>query len=148
MFVFRKIWRALISWNTRFEIRPFALLPTNFTLTPEKTVTYLSIEIDENLPWNKKMEIFTKQKDLAEQNKLYFVEAKISYFKKKTWTLINYILFHVTKNMKILVLQKKYTRLLTFSDYREHNSPIFKFLKVLKLEDIIQFGILKLIYFY
>ena len=27
---FRKIWRALISWNTRFEIRPFALLPTNF----------------------------------------------------------------------------------------------------------------------
>ena len=27
MFVFRKIWRALLSWNTRFEIRPFALLP-------------------------------------------------------------------------------------------------------------------------
>ena len=29
-FVFRKIWRALFSWNTRFEIRPFALLPANF----------------------------------------------------------------------------------------------------------------------
>ena len=30
MFVFRKIWCALFSWNTRFEIRPFlALLPTN-----------------------------------------------------------------------------------------------------------------------
>ena len=28
MFVVRKIWRALFSWNTRFEIRPFALLPT------------------------------------------------------------------------------------------------------------------------
>ena len=27
MFVFRKIWRALFSCNTRFEIRPFALLP-------------------------------------------------------------------------------------------------------------------------
>ena len=27
--VFRKIWRALFSWNTCFEIRPFALLPTN-----------------------------------------------------------------------------------------------------------------------
>ena len=26
LFVFRKIWRALFSWNTRFEIRPFALL--------------------------------------------------------------------------------------------------------------------------
>ena len=29
MFVFWKIWRALFSWNTRFEIRLFALLPTN-----------------------------------------------------------------------------------------------------------------------
>ena len=29
MFVFRKIWRALFSWNSRFKIRPFALLPTN-----------------------------------------------------------------------------------------------------------------------
>ena len=29
MFVFRKIWRALFSFNTRFQIRPFALLPTN-----------------------------------------------------------------------------------------------------------------------
>ena len=28
MFVFRKIWCAFFSLNTRFEIRPFALLPT------------------------------------------------------------------------------------------------------------------------
>ena len=28
MFVFRKICRALFSWNTRFQIRPFTLLPT------------------------------------------------------------------------------------------------------------------------
>ena len=38
-------------------------------------------------------------------------------------------------------------RLLTFSDYREHTSPIFKSLKLLKLQDI-KFSILKLIYFY
>ena len=30
MFFFRKIWHALFSRNTRFEIRPFALLPTNY----------------------------------------------------------------------------------------------------------------------
>ena len=30
MFVFRKIWRTLFSWNTRSEIRPFTLLPTKF----------------------------------------------------------------------------------------------------------------------
>ena len=32
MFVFRKIWRTLFSWNTRFEIHPFALLPTKYHL--------------------------------------------------------------------------------------------------------------------
>ena len=31
MFVFWNIWRALSSRNTRFEIRPFALLPTHST---------------------------------------------------------------------------------------------------------------------
>ena len=30
--IFRKIWRALFSSNTRFAIRPFALLPTNYVL--------------------------------------------------------------------------------------------------------------------
>ena len=30
---FRKIWRALFSWNTHFEIRPFALLSTIWYLT-------------------------------------------------------------------------------------------------------------------
>ena len=39
-------------------------------------------------------------------------------------------------------------RPLTFSDYREHTSPIFKSLEVLKLQDTIKFSILKLIYFY
>ena len=39
-------------------------------------------------------------------------------------------------------------RLLTSSDYREHTSPIFQSLKVRKLQDIIKFSILKLIYFY
>ena len=30
MFDFRKIWHALFSWNTHFEIHPSALLPTIF----------------------------------------------------------------------------------------------------------------------
>ena len=30
MFVFRKIWRALFSWNTRFEIRPFYFITDDF----------------------------------------------------------------------------------------------------------------------
>ena len=32
MFVFRKIWCALFSGNTRFGIRPFTLLPTKLEM--------------------------------------------------------------------------------------------------------------------
>ena len=49
---------------------------------------------------------------------------------------------------KIFVPQKKFMRLLTFSDYCEDTSPIFKSLKVLKFQDIIKFSISKPIYFY
>ena len=37
MFVFRKIWRALFSGNTRFEICPFTLLPTICDVTATLT---------------------------------------------------------------------------------------------------------------
>ena len=36
MFVFRKFWRAFFSLITRFEIRPFGLLPTKCVKHVEK----------------------------------------------------------------------------------------------------------------
>ena len=33
-FFFQKIWRALFSWNTRFEIYPFTVLPTKHAFYP------------------------------------------------------------------------------------------------------------------
>ena len=43
------------------------------------------------------------------------------------------LVLHVTKKYEEdFLLQKKCMRLLTFSDYREHTSPIFKSLKVRK----------------
>ena len=35
---FWKIWRTLFSWNTRFEIRPFFLLPKNWLLPSHKNI--------------------------------------------------------------------------------------------------------------
>ena len=39
-------------------------------------------------------------------------------------------------------------RLITFSEFQEHTTPIFKNFKILKLQDIIKFNTLKLIYLY
>ena len=48
-FVFRKIWRALSSWNTRFEIRPFALLPAILPLCNCFTFTFWRLTSQKNL---------------------------------------------------------------------------------------------------
>ena len=40
MFVFQKIWRALFFCNSRFEIRPFVLLPTKQQLLNTKVVIH------------------------------------------------------------------------------------------------------------
>ena len=48
MFFFRKIWRALFSWNTRFKIRPLALLPTKRLIWADPLYTgpiYLSSQV-------------------------------------------------------------------------------------------------------
>ena len=62
----------------------------NFILTPEKTVTYLGIEIDENLSWYKQIEILAKK--LSRANSIFW---KLRYYvSKKTLTSIYYSLFH------------------------------------------------------
>ena len=39
-------------------------------------------------------------------------------------------------------------RLITLSEFQEHTTPVFKNFRMLKLQDIIKFNILKLIYLY
>ena len=88
----------------------------------------------------KQIEIIAKKISRARD-----ILSKLRYYVfKKTLTSIYYSLFQSKENF---VLQKKCMKLLTFSDYSEHGSPIFKSLKVLKLQDVIQFTILKPIYF-
>ena len=43
MFVFWKIWRALFSWNNRYEYRPFALLPTIWIFVDFKRVISVAV---------------------------------------------------------------------------------------------------------
>ena len=60
----------------------------NFILTPEKSVTYLGIEINENLSWNKQIEIIAKK--LSRTNSIL---SKLRYYvSKKTLTSIYYSL--------------------------------------------------------
>ena len=50
--------------------------------------------------------------------------------------------------MKITILWKRCMRLITFSEFPDHTTPIFKNFRILKLQDIIKFNTLKVIYLY
>ena len=47
---------------------------------------------------------------------------------------------------KIEIIQKKYVRIITFSDFNSHTNPLFIQLKILKLRDVIKLQQLKLVY--
>ena len=68
MFVFRKIWRALFSWNTRFEIRPFALLPKN-CLT--KLLTIESAFVNYYHHWRLRRHLLVQSQQWNHQNNVW-----------------------------------------------------------------------------
>ena len=111
----------------------------------------IGIEIDENLSWNNQIEILAK--NLSRTNSI--LPKPRYYVPKKSLTLIHcslfqwYIAYGSTiwsfASQKMFFTKNVWDFL--FSDYREHTSPIFKSFKVLKLQDIIQFSILKITFF-
>ena len=121
-------------------------------------MTYLGIEIDETLSWNKHIEILSKK--LSRTNGIL---SKLRYFiPLQTLSSVYYALFHShicygssvwcytsKKNTeKIFKLQKKCLRLMTFSHYLTHSTPLFNSLKIMKVGDLIKSQILKLTYFF
>ena len=104
--------------------------------TLAKSVRYLGIEIDETLSWNKQIEVLAKK--LSRTNG---IRSKLRYY-IPTETLIliycssfqSHVLYGSTiwcytsqKNiMKIFIFQKRCMRLITFSNFQEHTTPIFK----------------------
>ena len=78
MFVFQKIWHALFSWNTRFEIRPFTLLPTKYEyLTGEEILPSNQSRIIEQVKFTYSLlgKAFEKQIETIEEQGITQVEA-------------------------------------------------------------------------
>ena len=48
----------------------------------------------------------------------------------------------------LITLQKKAVRIMTFSNFREHSSPLFKMLNILKFPDLISYRIALFMYNY
>ena len=119
-------------------------------LTLAKSVIYFDIEIEETLSWNNQIEVLAKK--LSRTNGIL---SKLRYYiPTETLTSIYYSLFQsyilygstiwcYTSQKNIMkIFKKRCMRLMTFSEFQKHTTPIFKNFKLFK------FNTLKLIYLY
>ena len=112
-----------------------------------------------HIPWHRERRHFTLinklkfvRKNLVEQTESY-QNFDITYLVKGELQFIAAFLsfaLHMVWQLGLIrfLFSKKCKPLLSFSERQEHTTPIFKTLKILKLHDIIQFVVFKLIYFY
>ena len=128
----------------------------NKKLYPVDNIKYLGMYIDKYLSWD--FHIMQLSKKLS---RACGIMSKLRYSAPiETRLQVYYAIFysHLTygcniwgltteENLnKIELLQKKCIRIMTFSDFNSHTTPLFIDLKLLKIRDIIKFQQLKLVY--
>ena len=118
-------------------------------LKRENCIKYLGIFIDSTLSWKDHVEYISKKirKSIGILSKIrYFVDShtliQLYYALIQPFLVYGLIVWGNTYPATLhplFILQKKATRLITFSQYDQHTSPLFKSLDILKLSDLVNF---------
>ena len=123
-----------------------------------KSVNYLGLSIDDCLSWND--HICNLSKKLSRANGIL---SKLRYNAPKTVCIsVYYSIFYSHINYgnsvwtltseenlnSIRILQKKCLRIMNFSEFNAHTNELFSIDKLLKLDDVIEFNQLKIIFEY
>ena len=119
---------------------------------------FLGVFLDEHLTWHKHVSYITNK-----MSKGLGILLKVRRYLNKNTLLQLYYTFiypylsycnHVWGNTystylsKLLILQKRIIRIITFSEYRAHTSVLFKNLKILKCKEVHKYQIGQFIYKY
>ena len=128
----------------------------NQMLTQETSIRYLGVYIDYNISWKMHITNISKKikRSIGILSKLsYFLSTKtlLSLYYALVEPFLNYCIIawgntYQTTLQPLFILQKKALRIITFSSYNEHSSPLFKDLNVVKLFDIITFQLAVFMY--
>ena len=119
----------------------------NQMLTQETSSRYLGVYIDYNANWKTHISYISKKvkRSIGILSKLrYFISTKIllSLYYALVEPFLNYCIIawggtYRTTLQPLFILQKKALRIITFTSFNEHSSPLFKDLRVVELFDII-----------
>ena len=125
----------------------FELFIFNHKLRREYFIKYLGILIDSNLTWRNQINNIVKKvkRNVGILSKLrYYVGLhiliKLYYALIYPFLIYGIISWGNTYNttlQPLFILQKKAIRIMTFSNFDEHSSPLFKQLKIVKLYDLV-----------
>ena len=115
------------------------------SLTEENSIRYLGIYIDSNLNWKSHINYIAKKvkHSIGTLSKLrYYLNSKtlLYLYYALVYPFLTYCIIawgntYQTSLQPLFVLQKKAIRIITFSRFIEHTSPLFKDLNVIKLFD-------------
>ena len=119
----------------------------NINLNQEFSIKYLGVIIDSNLLWKSQVSYIGKKikQNIGILSKLrYFVNSdilvKLYYaliYPFLTYGLISWGNTYSSTTQPLFILQKRAMRVMTFSKFHEHSSPIFKRLNIVKLPDLV-----------
>lgn len=116
-------------------------------LNQEFSIKYLGIIIDSNLSWKSHVSHIAKKikRNIGIFSKLHYyvnldILVKLYYalmYPFLTYGLISWGNTYSSTAQPLFILQKKAMRVITFSKFHEHSSPIFKHLDIVKLPDLV-----------
>ena len=116
-------------------------------LNQEYSIKYLGIVIDSHLSWKSQVSYIAIkiERNIGILSKLrYYVNldilVKLYYALRYPFLIYGLISWgntYSSTTQPLVILQKRAMRMITFSKYHEHSSPIFKHLNIVKLPDLV-----------
>ena len=142
----------------KLEGQNFMLAINNKQLKREFCIRYLGILIDSHLNWKHHVECIVKKirRSIGILSKLrYYVglDILLSLYYALIYPFLTYGIIiwgntYKTTLQPIYILQKRAMRLITFSRFDEHSSPLFKSLEIIKFLDLVTFHLAIFMYKY
>ena len=129
---------------TNYQVR---LLISNVEIKQERYIKYLGLFIDSHLSWKFHILHITKKikRCIGILSKIrYFVSQQILVqlyytliYPFLTYSLVTWGNTYQAFLRPFITIQKKAVRIITFSEYNSHSSPLFSMLELLKFNDLI-----------
>jgi len=144
--------KCMIFHTCQKRVNPIQLSIGGKQIENLKSFKFLGIIFDESLTWKLHTHMVTNKlaKVIGILSRLKFVypqNALISIYHSLFASHMNYgLLLWGTQVNRVSKLQKKAMRIISNSEYLAHSEPIFKTLKLLKIEDLFKLKLMKFYY--